>query len=299
MSTKPDAEELRIRGLLRRMVDRGETGPNTEQPQPDAVTSAAAAAHSRHLWDRRPQPLPHPDSDWWDALYADETAAAAAQPDQEDEAQPVRRERWMRIPPWWSGRHVDTTPPADEDDDEPEDGKEEPADEDGVDDQEDAGDLGDEDGEEVQPRSRSAQPRKLSPRSRSRGKRSRSRGPGVPQSPLDRPPAPRQSLLDAYAAVPLRIRWLVLHGSAAAAGYRMGWVDYATRTAAWIAANGYLNASALFWYGCAVGCEFLRHRAQRNRLPVRWLAAVPIASIVTGTLLYGTDWTHLDLELPL
>jgi hypothetical protein len=293
-----DADELRIRRFLRRRIDGTETGPGPE-PQPDAVTSAAAAAHSNILLDRRPQPLPHPDGDWWDALYADERAAAATQPEQEqqDEVQPGRNERWMRIPPWWSGRHVDTTPPDDEDD-EPEDGKEEPADEDDLDEQED-----DEDGEEAQPRGRSAQPPKRSPRSRSRsrgkGKGNRRRGPGVPQSPLDRPPAPRQSLLDAYAAVPLRIRWLVLHASAAAAGYRMGWVDYATRTAAWIAANGFLTASAIFWYGCAAGCEFLRHRAQRNRLPIRWLAAVPIASIVTGTLLYGTDWTHLDLELPL
>jgi hypothetical protein len=196
----------------------------------------------------------------------------------------------MRIPPWWSGRYVDTTPPAEEDEDE-EDSKE-PDDKDEDDDQED-------EDEEAEPRSPGAQPRKRSPRSRSRGKRSRRRGPGVPQSPLERPPAPRQSLLDAYAAVPLRIRWLILHGSAAAAGYQFGWVDYATRTAAWIAANGYLNASAIFWYGCAVGCEFLRHRAHHTRLPIRWLAAIPIASIVLGTLLYGTDWTHLDLELPL
>ncbi|WP_406157736.1 hypothetical protein [Streptomyces canus] len=295
-----DADELRIRRLLRRRIDGTETGSDAElQPQPDAVTAAAAAAHSDPLWDRRPQPLPHPNGDWWDALYADETAAAAAQPDQEDEAQPGRREQWMRIPPWWSGRHVDTTPPDDENDNEPKDGKEEPDGEDDVDDQEDEEDLDDEDGEEAQPRSRSAQPRKPTPHSRNRGKRSRPRGPGVPQSPLERPPAPRQSLLDAYAAIPLRIRWLVLHSSAAATGYRMGWVDYATRTAAWIATNGFLTASAVFWYAVAVGCEVLRHRAQHTRLPVRWLAAVPIASIVTGTLLYGTDWTHLDLEFPL
>jgi hypothetical protein len=288
---------MRIRRFLRSRIDGTESDPGPErQPQPDAVTAAAAAAHS-DLWDRRPQPLPQPDGGWWDALYAEEPAAA--QPDQEDEAQPGRRERWMRIPPWWSGRHVDTTPPDDEDDDEPEDGEDEPDGEDDVD-QED-GQEGDdeEDGEETRPRSRSAQPRNRSrSQTRSRGKRSR-RGPGVPQSPLDRPPAPRQSLLDAYAAVPLRIRWLVLHASAAAAGYRMGWVDYATRTAAWIAANGFLTASAVFWYAVAVGCEFLRHRFQRSRLPVRWLAAVPIASIVVGTLLYGTDWTHLDLEFPL
>ncbi|MFE3853414.1 hypothetical protein ACFXPN_20040 [Streptomyces griseorubiginosus] len=294
-----DAEEMRIRRFLRSRIDGTESGPGPA-PQLDAVTAAAAAAHS-DLWDRRPQPLPHPDDAWWDALYADEPAAA--QPDQEDEAQPGRRERWMRIPPWWSGRHVDTTPPDVEDDDESEDGEDEPHDEDDVEDQDDEQDDV-EDQEEAQPRSRSAQPRKRSrsqtrSRSRSRGKRSRRRGPGVPQSPLDRPPAPRQSLLDAYAAVPLRIRWLVLHTSAAAAGYRMGWVDYATRTAAWIAANGFLTASAIFWYAIAAGCEFLRHRFQRSRLPIRWLAAVPIASIVLGTLLYGTDWTHLDLEFPL
>ncbi|MDX5570957.1 hypothetical protein PYK79_57315, partial [Streptomyces sp. ID05-04B] len=111
--------------------------------------------------------------------------------------------------------------------------------------------------------------------------------------------APRRSLIDAYAAIPSRIRWLIFHSSAAAAGYRIGWVDYATRTAAWIAEHGYTDRSSLFWYGVTAGCIATYRRTHARWIVWRWLATVPLASIATGTLLYGTGWTHLHLELPL
>ena len=53
----------------------------------------------------------------------------------------------------------------------------------------------------------------------------------------------------------------------------------------------------MVWIGVGIRCEFLRHRMRHHRLVVRWLAAIPIASIVTGTLLYGTD--YLSLKIPL
>lgn len=298
------ADELRIASILR---SRG-VGPAGEPPQPDAVTAAAAAVQSQSL-GVQPQPSASdaPGDGWWDELYADESTAADAdvQPDATAaEESSATRPGWMRIPPWWSGRHVDTAPPtaasdedADEDEDDPEpDGK------DGEDDEDDEDDVEDEeepDGSDTAAPRRTAAPRgrRLQPRSR--------RAPGrrptasAPRALVDTPAAPRRSLLDAAASVEPRIRWLILHASAAAAGYRIGWVDYSTRTAAWIAANGWLNASTVFWCAIAVGCEVLRLRAHRTRLLIRWVAAVPIASIVTGTLLYGTGWTHLDLGVSL
>jgi hypothetical protein len=105
------------------------------------------------------------------------------------------------------------------------------------------------------------------------------------------------SLLDAYAKIPPRIRVLIVNCTAAAAGYHLGWVQWSTRTFAWIDEHGWLNVSAGFWIGCAVACELLRRRMRNTVLPVRWLAAMPIASIVAGSLLYGTGWNHLELPL--
>lgn len=288
------ADELRIARILR---SRG-VGPDAK-PQPDAVTAAAAAAQS-HADAAHPQPTASAaDEDWWDALYADDNASHVpdAQPDAGAAGEASKRGP-MRIPPWWSGRHVDTTPPAAaadepaaEDDTEPH--PEEPEDsedaEDGVDDaQPDAPGP-------AAPRRPTAPRRgRLRPRSRSRS-RVGYPSPTAPRALVDTPAAPRRSLLDAAASVEPRIRWLILHGCAAAAGYAIGWVNYSTRTAAWIAQNGWLNASTVFWCLIALGCEALHHRTRQTRLPIRWACAIPITSIITGTLLYGTGWTHLDL----
>lgn len=210
------------------------------------------------------------------------------QPDEADEpdTQTASRSRDpRRIPPWWTGRHVDLTPDGQDEDEE-----QEPQ----------AANADAEPTEEPDGADTDAQPKKRRLRLRIPvGPRSPDSGPSN-GGPILAAPAPRMSLLDAYARIPPRIRWLVLHSSAAAAGYKLGWVQFSTRTAAWIAQNGLLTASGIFWCGCTIGCEVLRYRAFRGwRLPVRWLAAIPISSIVVGTLLYGTDWTELHLELPL
>lgn len=278
------ADELRIRGILRRR------GVGHDAPQPDAVTAAAAAA----LTPAATQPQPSggdASDDWWDALYPDQedtAPAAAAQPDAATQPRTSRR----RIPDWWTGQHVDTAAPDDE---------AEETDEEGLDDQDEReeDDEDQDDEPDAQPRirtrsrtrSRPGQLRKTRPaKAKSRKRR---RDPHAPSSPLDT--APRRSLLDAIAAVPPRIRWLIVHATAAAAGYRLGWVDYATRTTAWLDEHGWLSTTGVFWCCLALGCEALRHRAQRTRLVIRWLAAIPIASIVAGTALYGDDWQTLDL----
>ncbi|MFC5217306.1 hypothetical protein [Streptomyces coerulescens] len=287
---------MRIASLLR---DRG-IGPDaTPQPQPDAVTVAAAAA-SAHAAAQPPAAA----DDWWDALYADQTPATDAQSDADAaEESDGARSPWMRIPPWWSGRHVDTRPtaaPAEEEDadDVEEDQDDEP---DELDHQDDDAEETDGLEDDAQPRTAdtAARRRPAKPRSRTGAKRSR-RSPArrtrpAPRALVDTPAAPRRSLLDAAAAVEPRIRWLILHSSAAAAGYALGWVDWSTRTSAWIDDHGWLNPSAIFWCLLALGCEALRHRARHARLPIRWVAAIPIASIVTGFAFYGVGWQTLDL----
>jgi hypothetical protein len=95
--------------------------------------------------------------------------------------------------------------------------------------------------------------------------------------------------------VPPRIRWLLVHTSAAAAGAWFGWVQFSTRTAAWIGEHGWHNAHSWVWAGIGVGFECLRANYSRHRLVIRWLTAIPISSIVLGTLLYGTGWQNLEL----
>lgn len=277
------ADGLRIRGILRRR------GSGHDAPQPDAVTAAAAAA----LTPAAPQPQPSGgdvSDDWWDALYPDGDTVPAA--DAEPDAATQHRTLRQRIPDWWTGKHVDTAAPDDEPDepDEEEDLDERDEDQEELDDQAEAEDEEPDAQPRTRTRSRRGNLRKTRP---AKKKRKRRRDPHAPSSPLDT--APRRSLLDAIAEVPPRIRWLIVHATAAAAGYLLGWVDYATRTTAWLDEHSWLSVNGVFWCCLALACEAMRYRAQRTRLVIRWLAAIPIASIVAGTALYGDDWQNLDL----
>lgn len=112
--------------------------------------------------------------------------------------------------------------------------------------------------------------------------------PGTPRTAWDtHPPSPRQSLTEAWDAVPYRLRWLGYHATAAAAGWHIGLVNWATNTAAWFAAGHWTASSAWVLYGlglCAVG---LYRRARTWLWPAAWLAAVPVSSTVVGVLLYA------------
>ncbi|MFF9123181.1 hypothetical protein ACF09J_07765 [Streptomyces sp. NPDC014889] len=295
-------DEQRIRALLvQQGVSLGDATP------PDPVTSAAAAANAAAAQPQpsTPRAAAAARDDWWDALYADEQPSDSG-PDEEQTAQPQpqpqRKPQALRsrIPDWWTGQHADLTPDKDEPDaDEEEDtpDADPAADQDEHEDEDDtAEEAADDSGEpDTQP-----QPSRSRTRLRKAAGRIRPGAPAAPASAaraLVDEPAPRLALVDAYARVPLRIRWLVLHGTAAAAGYRIGWVQFSTRTAAWIADHGLLRPSSLFWYAVAFSCELLRRRFAHRILVARWAAAIPIASIVTGTLLYGTGWHELELPL--
>ncbi|NUR03225.1 MAG: hypothetical protein HOY79_43945, partial [Streptomyces sp.] len=124
---------------------------------------------------------------------------------------------------------------------------------------------------------------------KTRRNRPRRHDPAAPRSAWDsRPPAPRQSLLDAWDRVPYRLKWLAYHATAAYLGWTVGLVSWATYVTGWIA-NGHLaSPQAVFWYVAGALTLLLHHRTRRMWLPVAWLAAVPAASTVVGVLLYGT-----------
>jgi hypothetical protein len=133
-------------------------------------------------------------------------------------------------------------------------------------------------------------PKKTKPKRTSNKKRKRSKT-SAPATPFDRQPsAPRQSLADAWGNVPPRLRWLIYHAAAAAAGWRLGWVDWGTDTAAWYAAGHWVSPSALVLYGLGVVALALYRRSRRWAWPVAWAAAIPVSSVVVGVLLYGTGY---------
>jgi hypothetical protein len=113
--------------------------------------------------------------------------------------------------------------------------------------------------------------------------------PPVPPVPR-RKPAPRQALTDAWHTAPPRLRWLAYHATAAAAGWRLGIVDWATDTTAWYAAGHWTAPSAWVIYGLtAMACGLYR-RSRAWAWPIAWTAAIPVSAATAGLLLYGTGY---------
>lgn len=122
-------------------------------------------------------------------------------------------------------------------------------------------------------------------------KKPKRRDPATPRSAWDTsPPAPRQSLIDAWNRIPSRLKWLAFHATAAAAGWRIGWVNWSTDTAAWFAANHWTSGSAWVLYALGLAAVALYWRARTLIWPAAWCAAVPVSSVVVGILLYGTGY---------
>ena len=103
-----------------------------------------------------------------------------------------------------------------------------------------------------------------------------------------RPAAPRLSLLDAAAGLRPRIRWLIYHSTAAAAGWPLGLVNWATHTAAWYAQGHWTSTSAWVLYGLGLCALSLYRRSRAWAWPAAWAAAIPASSVTVGVLLYGT-----------
>ncbi|MFC9847776.1 hypothetical protein ACFWFF_01500 [Streptomyces sp. NPDC060223] len=122
-------------------------------------------------------------------------------------------------------------------------------------------------------------------------RRRKQTGPDTPRSAWDTElPSPRQSLLDAWGAVPYRLKWLAYHATAAYLGWSTGLVDYATYVTAWIAATSLVSLQAIFWYAVGATTLLLHHATRRRWWLAAWLAAVPASSTVVGVLLYGTGY---------
>lgn len=126
-------------------------------------------------------------------------------------------------------------------------------------------------------------------KTKKRKKKPKRPGPDTPRSAFDTPETtPRQSLLDAWGAVPYRLKWLAYHVAAGYLGWSVGLVGWWTYVTAWIAETGLLGWQAIFWHVVAVLEFLIYHRTRGAWLPVAWLAAVPATSTVVGVLLYGT-----------
>lgn len=131
-----------------------------------------------------------------------------------------------------------------------------------------------------------AKARKARKRKRQRSKR---HNPDMPRSAWDNEASdPRQSLIDAWAAIPYRLKWLAYHLAAAYLGWTVGLVGWVTYVTVWIATTGLIGAQAAFWYGAAAATFLLHRRTRHWWWPVAFLAAVPVSSTVVGVLLYGT-----------
>lgn len=100
-------------------------------------------------------------------------------------------------------------------------------------------------------------------------------------------PRPRRALAEAAPNLSPRMRWLLLHATAAAIGWPLGLVGWGTNTAAWLAAGHWTDSSAWALYVLAAMGVALYRRARRALLLVAVLGAVPVSSVALGVLLYG------------
>jgi hypothetical protein len=254
--TPPDANEKLTRRILGGLGVRpvGHQAPNTGDP----VQATAAPAVPAQRANRIPP--------WWEtkkpiaAVPAQASTTAATDPAAPVPPQPASPPRD------WLDDILDSDPaptePAEPEDDEPEEA---------------------EPGEEPAP----AKTQAPKPDRKKKAKKPEKPRPGAPRSAWDtRPASPRQSLLDAWDAVPYRLKWLAYHATAAYMGWETGLVDYATYVTAWIADTGTVGVQAFFWYGAATS-TFLLYRRTRTWGPVAWCAAIPLCSTVTGVLLYA------------
>ncbi|MCM8555363.1 hypothetical protein [Streptomyces sp. STCH 565 A] len=195
-----------------------------------------------------PAPAGDPSDTWWDNLYADEAKPAAPE-------LPA-----SRLPDWWAPKPETlpdpTTAPAPAAETAPTPAVPDP----------------------VTPPTSSPPPTDPPP--------------GTPPAhPAAQPPAqrhtPPQSLLDAWAAIRPRSRWLIHHATAATAGWPLGLVDWGTNTAAWYAAGHWTTPSAWVLYGLGLCALSLYRRARAWAWPLAWAATIPIASTTLGVLLYA------------
>jgi len=150
-----------------------------------------------------------PEKDWWDAVYRDDQA------DQDT----------------FTGNT-----PAEPAGPQPED----------VPDEADAGEPEADADPEEQPEPNAWQRHRKTRLQKPREEQSSRPAPGAARTAWDtRPPAPRQSLTEAWDRVPYRLKWLGYHSSAAYLGWSVGLVDWATHVTSWIATSDPTSGKAI------------------------------------------------------
>lgn len=104
--------------------------------------------------------------------------------------------------------------------------------------------------------------------------------------------SPRAALADRISAMPTRYRWPLYHLGAAAAGEALAltpWIDtglvsYARDGASIVAELGWLTTWS--WWGTALTAAGLYGWSRHKHWLIAWPATIPIASAITGALLY-------------
>jgi hypothetical protein len=130
-------------------------------------------------------------------------------------------------------------------------------------------------------------PSKPRPRPSQKRPKPRRNQPAAPRTAWDTDlHSPRQSLVEAWARTPYRLKWLAYHASAAYMGWSAGLVDYTTHVTAWIADTGF-GPQAWFWCGVGAATVLLHRRTRGLWWPIAWCAAIPAASTAVGVLLYA------------
>ena len=249
--TKPGADELRIRSILRQ---RG-VGPDAMPPPPPLPPVPAVP----------PKPTTRP-RDWLDDILDEAPAEAPTEAVKPEEQ--VKR-------PWWKAKPA--SEPADENPAEPQAEQ----DADGEEDQEDDGEAPE------QPDQPAKQQAKATGKQKGRKQRP---APAAARAAWDAsPPDPRQSLVEAFDRIPYRLKWLAYHATAAAAGWRLGWVQWSTNTAAWYADGHWTTPSAWVLYGLGLCAYALYRRTRGWAWPIAWATAIPVSSVVVGVLLYAPN----------
>jgi hypothetical protein len=113
--------------------------------------------------------------------------------------------------------------------------------------------------------------------------------PAAPAQPAAEEHHHRQSLLDAWAGITPRTRWLAYHATAAGLGWGLGLVHWSTHVAAWVAADRWTNPQSIACYALGLGAIALYRRTRGWWWPLAWTAAVPVSSTLLGVLLYAPN----------
>ncbi|WP_030672344.1 hypothetical protein [Streptomyces sp. NRRL B-1347] len=104
-------------------------------------------------------------------------------------------------------------------------------------------------------------------------------------------PAPRQSLIDWWQGLDRRTCWFLYNGTAITAGFALGVPQWFTAETAYLAAtsDSWTDPGAFAGYVITLGVWMWDYRTRGWIPPFALPARIPLASLLVGVPLYGTD----------